>query len=111
MSLAAAAALLAAGPLLAQVTLYEHEGFAGRSVRVGGEVSYLGRIGFNDRASSLVIERGRWEVCGRGQDIATAGGAVGGCAIGASIGREGGPSSITRDVQRCAYEQRDRPEF
>ena len=226
---AAAVALLGAGESLAQATLYEHDGFAGRSVRVTNEVANLGRIGFNDRASSLVIERGRWEVCedarysgrcvvlrsgdydtmsaiglndrisslreiqrsarnydahgpyyagsaeyrrrgnervytvpvtsvravfgspqqrcwmeqeevvqrnpgdynvpgaiagaviggilghqiggGRGQDIATAGGAVGGAAVGANIGRDNGQSVVTRDVQRCAYAQRDRPEF
>jgi uncharacterized protein YcfJ len=38
---------------------------------------------------------------GRGQDIATAGGAVAGAAVGANIGREG-QQVHTRDVQRCA---------
>jgi uncharacterized protein YcfJ len=227
--LAAAVALLGAGELLAQATLYEHDGFEGRSVRVTSEVADLGRFGFNDRASSLVIERGRWEVCedarysgrcvvlprgnydtmaaiglndrisslrevprharnydangpyyagnaeyqrrgnervymvpvtsaravfgrpeqrcwieqepmaqgnagnynvpgaiagaivggiighqiggGRGQDIATAGGAVGGAAVGANIGRDNRQAAVARDVQHCAYAQRDRPEF
>jgi uncharacterized protein YcfJ len=62
-SLLGALALLGAGHAAAQVTLYEHDGFGGRSVRVNNEVQNLSRIGFNDRASSMVIERGRWEVC------------------------------------------------
>ena len=37
---------------------------------------------------------------GRGQDIATAGGAVAGAAIGANAGR--GAAVYDRDVQRCA---------
>lgn len=56
-------ALATAGLASAQVTLYEHDGFSGRSVRVTGDAPNLARAGFNDRASSLVIERGRWEVC------------------------------------------------
>lgn len=62
-SLVAALALLGAGHAAAQATLYEHDGFGGRSLRVVNEVPNLERTGFNDRASSMVIERGRWEVC------------------------------------------------
>jgi uncharacterized protein YcfJ len=36
---------------------------------------------------------------GRGQDIATAGGAVAGAAVGANVGRKG--QTTTQDVQRC----------
>jgi len=39
---------------------------------------------------------------GRGQDIATAGGAVGGAALGANLGR-GGQEVVSQDVQKCAY--------
>jgi uncharacterized protein YcfJ len=31
--------------------------------------------------------------------------------VGANIGREHGQSVVTRDVQRCAYAQSERPEF
>jgi uncharacterized protein YcfJ len=59
----AAAALLAAGSAAAQITLYEHEGFRGRSFTAGGAVANLDGTGFNDRASSAIVERGQWEVC------------------------------------------------
>ncbi len=62
-ALAAAAAIACAGHAAAQVTLYESDQFAGGSVRVSNEIANLQRIGFNDRASSLVVEGGRWEVC------------------------------------------------
>ncbi len=228
-SLAAAVALACAGQAFAQVTLYENDRFDGRSVRVSNEIQNLQRIGFNDRASSLVVEGGRWEVCedarfsgrcvvlrrgqydtlqamglndrvsslravsqsarnynssgsylaanpdyrrgaderlhsvpvrsvravvgppeqrcwieqeqvvqgnssgynipgaiagaviggvlghqiggGRGQDVATAGGAVAGGAIGANVGRGGSETVATRDVQRCAMAQAERPAY
>jgi uncharacterized protein YcfJ len=59
----AAAALVAAGHAAAQITLYEHDGFRGRAITIDGRESNLNREGFNDRASSIVVERGRWEVC------------------------------------------------
>ena len=62
-SLLAALALTGAGTAAAQVTLYEHDAFEGRSFRIVQEAPDLARVGFNDRASSLVIDRGRWEVC------------------------------------------------
>ena len=60
---AGVAALLGAGHAAAQVTLYEGQGFRGRAVTVDRQMGNLDRIGFNDRASSVVVERGRWEVC------------------------------------------------
>lgn len=45
---------------LGQMTLYEGEGFRGRSYSTGGEVANFDGTGFNDKASSLVVERGRW---------------------------------------------------
>jgi hypothetical protein len=46
-----------------QITLYEHENFAGRVYRTGASVRNLADIGFNDRASSVVVRNGRWQVC------------------------------------------------
>jgi hypothetical protein len=43
--------------------LYSNAGFRGEAVRIDGAVPSLGRIGFNDRASSIAINRGVWEVC------------------------------------------------
>lgn len=59
----AAAALMAAGHALAQVTFYEGEGFRGRAFAANRTVDNFADIGFNDRASSVVVDRGRWEVC------------------------------------------------
>ena len=43
--------------------LYSDAGFRGEAVRIDGAVPSLSRIGFNDRASSMAINRGVWEVC------------------------------------------------
>ncbi len=48
---------------VAQVTFYEHEGYAGRSFTTQKQIGDFERYGFNDRASSVVVSRDRWEVC------------------------------------------------
>src|SRR5947207_15387194 len=56
------AALLA--PLSsAQVTLYEQEGFRGRTFTANGPIYNLDKLGFNDRASSIIVDRGDWQIC------------------------------------------------
>jgi uncharacterized protein YcfJ len=57
------AAIALATQAAAQVTFYEAEGFRGRSFTTDKQVGDMERRGFNDRASSAVVERGRWEVC------------------------------------------------
>jgi len=57
------ATFCAALPAAAQVTLYEQQDFRGRTFAVNGPVYNLDRFGFNDRASSLIVERGQWQVC------------------------------------------------
>jgi uncharacterized protein YcfJ len=47
----------------AQVTFYEQEGFHGHTFTSNGQISNLDRTGFNDRASSVIVEHGNWEVC------------------------------------------------
>ena len=47
----------------AQVTFFEHDGFGGRSFTATGQLRDLTRYGFNDRASSVVVERNNWQVC------------------------------------------------
>jgi uncharacterized protein YcfJ len=59
----AAAALVAAGHAAAQITFYEGEGFRGRAFTTANSLGNFERSGFNDRASSAVVEGGRWEVC------------------------------------------------
>src|SRR5919112_1920347 len=57
------AAITLAAHASAQVTFYEREGFRGQTFRADRPVWNFERHGFNDRASSVVVERGRWEVC------------------------------------------------
>jgi hypothetical protein len=57
------AALAFATQAAAQITFYEGEGFRGRAFTTGKQVWNFERLGFNDRASSVVVARGRWEVC------------------------------------------------
>ncbi len=58
-----ATALALAAQASAQITFYEHEGFRGRTFATDKPVSNFERFGFSDRASSVVVEGGRWEVC------------------------------------------------
>ncbi len=48
---------------MAQITFYENEGFRGRAFSTSQQVQNFGNRGFNDRASSVIVDRGRWEVC------------------------------------------------
>lgn len=59
----AVSTLLLAAQAAAQVTFYENERYGGRSFTTDREVGDLNRFGFNNRASSLVVNQGRWEVC------------------------------------------------
>jgi hypothetical protein len=62
--------ILIAIPLLAcasmasaELTLFEHDNFAGRSVTATDGIDNLANSGFNDRASSVVVRRGTWQLC------------------------------------------------
>ena len=57
------AAIVFAAHASAQVTFYEGEGFRGRTFQANSRIWNFERFGFNDRASSVVVDRGRWEVC------------------------------------------------
>ncbi len=50
-------------PLASQVMFYETEGFQGRTFSVDQPVEDFSRVGFNDRASSVIVLGQRWEVC------------------------------------------------
>ena len=58
-----ACALFAAGHAMAQITFYEGEGYRGQAFTTQKRVGDFTRFGFNDRASSVVVAKGRWEVC------------------------------------------------
>jgi len=47
----------------AQIILYEHEDFRGQSIRGTDVVKNLRDSGFNDKASSIKVLSGTWEVC------------------------------------------------
>jgi uncharacterized protein YcfJ len=59
----AACTLLLGGQAMAQITLYQNEGWRGRAISISSTADDLRRAGFNDRASSVVVDKGRWEVC------------------------------------------------
>ena len=61
--LSGCAVLLLSSSALAQITLYEHEDFRGRSLFIDGPEPNLKELHFNDLASALVVERGAWEIC------------------------------------------------
>ena len=58
---------LAAGLLTcsagAQITFYQDDGFRGPAFTANKPVRDFRSLGFNDRASSVVVQSGRWEVC------------------------------------------------
>ncbi|GGY84271.1 beta/gamma crystallin-related protein [Pseudoduganella plicata] len=62
-------ATLVASTLLSQVanagelTLFEHHGLRGNQVTLHGDAPNLRDGGFNDKASSLIVRSGTWEVC------------------------------------------------
>jgi uncharacterized protein YcfJ len=57
------AVALVAAQAAAQLTLYQGENFHGRSFTANGPVSNLDGTGFNDRASSVIVDHGRWQLC------------------------------------------------
>jgi len=58
----AVSALVLGSQAMAQIVLYEGEGFRGHSVVVDKDMRNLDRRGLGT-ARSVVVERGRWEVC------------------------------------------------
>jgi hypothetical protein len=60
-------ALLWTSQATGQVVFYEHDDFNGRSFRSERSIENFSRSGFNDRASSIVVLAGRWEVCDTAQ--------------------------------------------
>lgn len=47
----------------AEITLYEDANFGGAQLTLRGYTPNIASTGFNDRASSLVVTSGRWELC------------------------------------------------
>jgi beta/gamma crystallin len=61
--LSAALGLVATGVFAGEITLYEGENFQGRNLTLRNDMRDLDRTAFNDRAQSVVIRDGVWEVC------------------------------------------------
>ena len=57
------ATALCASAASAQVTLYQQERFFGPTFVANGPINNLDRYGFNDRASSAIVDHGNWQVC------------------------------------------------
>jgi uncharacterized protein YcfJ len=56
-------ALALSAQAMSQVTFYEGENFRGRAYSTTRNQNDLRRNGFNDSASSVIVDNGRWEVC------------------------------------------------
>ena len=52
-----------AGGRGADIVLFEHSDFRGRSFPLDGDIPSLYQTGLNDKVSSIAINRGRWQVC------------------------------------------------
>ncbi|MQA20169.1 beta/gamma crystallin-related protein [Rugamonas rivuli] len=63
------AALLLAAPLLAfaahagELTLFTHSNFEGPPLTLRGSAPDLDQLDFNDRASSVIVRSGTWQLC------------------------------------------------
>jgi hypothetical protein len=55
--------LPAPAPVQNRVVLYEGDGFSGRSVDIAGTIDNFQPLGFNDRARSMAVLDGEWELC------------------------------------------------
>jgi uncharacterized protein YcfJ len=62
-ALFATTALAFAAQASAQVSLFEQDGFQGRSFSTQQRAANLDRSGLNDRASSVIVTGPRWQVC------------------------------------------------
>lgn len=64
-ALLAGASWMAQAAQAGELTLFSRPDFHGRDVTVQGPVRDLAAIGFDNRASSLMVRSGRWEACSR----------------------------------------------
>lgn len=58
-----ATVLASASHAMAQVSFFENDYFQGQTFTTERKINNLNRAGFNDRASSVVVQGERWEVC------------------------------------------------
>jgi len=60
-------ALFATSVVAGELTLFEGENFQGRSITLHRDAQDLDQTSFNDRAASLVVRDGVWQVCSDSQ--------------------------------------------
>ncbi|HTP99265.1 MAG TPA: beta/gamma crystallin-related protein [Casimicrobiaceae bacterium] len=56
-------AAVAGGSAAQEIVLYQNQNFSGPQFRASESVSDLGRVGFNDRATSATVRGGSWQLC------------------------------------------------
>ena len=61
--LAIVVAACASGVLAQEITLFEDDNFNGARYGANNSVDDLSRVGFNDRASSVIVRSGSWQLC------------------------------------------------
>ena len=54
---------VAATQVSAQVRIFENDNFRGRSFTADRSIPDFSKFGFNDRASSVIVRSGNWELC------------------------------------------------
>lgn len=62
-AVALSATAILVGHAAAEVTFYQHESFGGRAFTTYSPINNLDYYGLNDRASSVIVDRQRYEVC------------------------------------------------
>src|SRR5215831_3948686 len=62
-ALGAAIALIAIPAMAGEIILFEHTDFAGRRMVIHDTMPNLDRSEFNDRAQSVIVRDGVWELC------------------------------------------------
>ena len=62
-AVAATFGLAATAALAGEIILYENPGFQGRQMTLRGTTPDLDRTQFNDRAESIIVRDGVWEIC------------------------------------------------
>jgi len=58
-----ASTLLCQAAQAGELTLFEHHGLRGNQVTLRGDAPNFRDMGFNDKASSMIVRSGTWEVC------------------------------------------------
>src|SRR5512134_1615802 len=57
------AAVVSLSAVAAEITFFEQDGFRGRSFVANQSISNFSNVGYNDRASSVVVRSGAWQLC------------------------------------------------